>query len=183
MNFKPFGKGNPCPVCGLESSACRQHRNDENYIHCHTHAGAKKFEVINGWKCIQIAKGHTAGFKPDDTGKKSQEYITRQLQENALRKRQQQAHERDLLDCALSVSERHKFYSEILAQLTIDKATRADLLRRGFSEEEINRSGFKSVKKWQKLNKEFPTTLPGISRSGSNLAINGNGFPLPYSRL
>ncbi|NJL78628.1 MAG: hypothetical protein HC917_06805 [Richelia sp. SM2_1_7] len=162
MSFKPFGKGNPCKVCGQENSACRQHTTDENYVHCHTHASARKLEVINGWKCIEVAKGHTAGFRPDDTGKTSQEYITRQLQENALRKKNNEAIEKKLREKALPVAERHKFYSEILDQLEIDNATRADLKRRGFSDEEINRSGFKSVKKSQRLNKEFPSTLSGI---------------------
>lgn len=177
MNFKRFGKGNPCPICASESGACRQHSNDENYIHCHTHADARKFEVINGWKCIEVAKGHTAGFKPDDTGAKSQEYITRQLQENALRKKKNEAIEKKLREQALPVAERHQFYSEILAQLDIDTATRADLKRRGFSDEEINSSGFKSVKRSQRLNKEFPTNLPGVK--GDRLAISGNGFFCP----
>jgi len=175
--FKPFGKGNPCKVCGQEDSACRQHTTDDNYVHCHTHADARKFEVINGWKCIEVAKGHTAGFRPDDTGKKSQEYITRQLQENALRKKNNQAKEKKLREQALPVVERHKHYSEILDQLTTDKATHTDLLRRGFSEEEITRSGFKSVKKSQRLNKEFPANLPGVR--GSQLAVSGNGFLCP----
>ncbi|NJO30434.1 MAG: hypothetical protein HC874_25000, partial [Richelia sp. SL_2_1] len=177
MSFKPFGKGNPCKVCGQENSACRQHTTDENFVHCHTHASARKLEVINGWKCIEVAKGHTAGFRPDDTGEKSQEYITRQLQENALQKRKNEAIEKKLREQALPVAERHQFYSEILDQLTIDGATRADLLRRGFSEEEITRSGFKSVKRSQRLNKEFPTTLPGVK--GNRLAVSGDGFLCP----
>lgn len=177
MSFKPFGKGNPCKVCGQEDSACRQHTNDPDYIHCHTHASARKLEVINGWKCIEVAKGHTAGFKPDDTGKKSQEYITRQLQENALRQKRNEAKEKKLREQALPVAARHKHYSEILDQLEIDNATHTDLLRRGFSEEEINRSGFKSVKQFQRLDKEFPASLPGV-RNG-RLAVSGDGFLCP----
>ena len=177
MSFKPFGKGNPCKVCGLESSACRQHTTDDNYVHCHTHASARKLEVINGWKCIEVAKGHTAGFRPDDTGKKSQQYVTQQLQENALRKKQQEAKEKELRNRALSTEERHQYYSEILDQLTIDEQTRADLLRRGFTEEDIILSGFKSVKRSQRLNKEFPASLPGVK--GNRLAVGGDGFLCP----
>ena len=167
-----------CPVCGKDDGSCRRGKLDNTFIQCQTHAGARKGEVVNGYRCVKpCGSGHTASFKPHKSDF-SQSYITQQLQENQLRKIKNKAKEEEQRKKALSTGDRHQFYSEILAQLEIDNATRADLKRRGFSDEEITRSGFKSVKKSQRLNKEFPTTLPGIKNS-SSLAVSGDGFLCP----
>lgn len=179
MSFKPLNKSaGGCPICGRDDGACRQHTEDKDFIQCHTHADARKGEVVNNYVCVKTARGHTASFKPYN-GKWSQEYATRQLQENHLREQKLQAEDKRRQQQALSVDERHKLYSDIINQLKLESTTTKDLQRRGFTPQEIERCEFKSVKKWQKLNKKYDKRLPGISKSGSSLAVSGNGYLCP----
>lgn len=67
-NFKPFGKGNKCSVCGEEDSACRYNANEPDFIQCHHFADARKGEKINGFVCVKENNGHTASFKPEAIG-------------------------------------------------------------------------------------------------------------------
>lgn len=183
MSFTPFGKGNPCPVCGIDDGACRQSLEDTNFILCHRHADARHGETFNGYICVKAAnRGHTSSFKPytgDWTEEAKRDWQTRQLQERQLRQKRQQAEDKARQAKALPVSERHKLYSQILEQLTLDPATVTDLRRRGFNDDEINCSGFKSVRKWQKLNQSFDTRLPGISQDGKSLAVPSDGYLCP----
>jgi hypothetical protein len=176
--FIPLNKTNgACPICGKDNGSCRRSSTDRTFIQCHTYADARKGDVVNGYRCTKACGGgHTASFKPYD-GNYTQEYITQKLQESALQKKKNEAIEKKQREQALPVAERHKHYSEILDQFEIDNATRADLKRRGFSDEEISRSGFKSVKKSQRLNKKFPASLPGVK--GDRLAVSGDGFLCP----
>ena len=179
MSFKPLNKSvGGCPICSRDDGACRQHTEDKDFIQCHTHADARKGEVVNNYVCVKEAKGHTASFKPY-SGEWSQEYVTRQLQENHLRRQKQEAEDKRRQQQALSADERHKLYSEILNQLKLDSTTTDELQRRGFTPQEIERCEFKSVKKWQKLTKKYDKRLPGVSKSGSSLAVSGNGYLCP----
>lgn len=178
--FIPLNKVHgACPVCGKDDGSCRRSVEDETFIQCQTNASARKKEVINGYICVKACSGgHTASFKPYKSNF-SREYITQQLQENQLRKVRQKLLDKRDRERALSVEERHKLYSEILEQLQLGELTLADLKKRGFSESQIKVSGFKSVEKWQKLNKQYPTELPGISEDGNSLAIGNSGYIVP----
>jgi hypothetical protein len=179
LNSRPIRstQHNKCPVCNGSNGACRI-LPDET-IFCHGFADAKKFEKVNGYVCIAPARGHTATFKLDN----STEWTEDRRREWEARKvaRQQAAKEEEQIRQAraLSADERHQLYSEILDQLAIDKTTLADLQRRGFTPEEIERSGFKSVRKWQPLNKKYDTRLPGVSEDGSFLVVGGDGYLCP----
>ncbi|WP_026730801.1 hypothetical protein [Fischerella sp. PCC 9605] len=182
FNPKPFTKGNACPVCDSVSASCRYNAADEDFILCHTYVDARKGEVIGGFICVKESNGHTASFKPY-TGNLSEqakrEWETRRLQEKQLRDNKRKASENKRRERALSVSDRHNLYSEILRGLKVDPATRADLRGRGFTDSEIALSGFKSVREWQKLNKEYDAQLPGISKDGRSLAVGGGGYLCP----
>ena len=182
MSFKPLGKSDPCPICASDNGACRRHKNDPDYVHCHNHADARKFETINGWKCIEVSKGHTAGFRPDNGNWEPQarwNYAAdRKLRD---KKRQEKFNDVQLKEQqrALSVDDRHKLYSEILDQLKLGAATVTDLRRRGFTDKEIENCGFKSVAKYQKLVKKYDKRLPGIGADGKSLVVRGDGYLCP----
>ncbi|WP_026736218.1 hypothetical protein [Fischerella sp. PCC 9605] len=179
---KPFSKGNPCPVCNSDSASCRYNRDDEDFILCHTHVDASLGEVVGGFVCVKESNGHTASFKPytgnlSEQAKRSLE--TRRLQEKQLRDNKRKAEQNKRRHRALSASDRHNLYSEILGGLKVDPATTADLKGRGFTDEEIARSGFKSVREWQWLNNKYDTQLPGISKNGWSLAVGSGGYLCP----
>lgn len=181
--FIPLNKINGgCLVCGKDDGACRQSATDPDFILCKTNVDARRGERIGDYVCVKESNGHTASFKfsgEDWTEEAKREYKTKQLQEQQLREKRQQAEKEERQTRALSVEERHQGYSQIIEKLTIDAATVADLRRRGFSQEEITNSGFVSVKKHQKLDKAFDIRLPGVTQSGDKLSIGADGYLCP----
>jgi len=148
------------------------------------HNSSPKWTVVNEFKLIAFSKdGLWAIFKPDD----SQEWSEAQRQEWEQKKTKRQADAREDLERrkaqSLDAIERHKLYSEILNQFSLDAATREDLYRRGFTEAEIDGCGFKSVRKWQQLNKQFDLTLPGIGRNGKSLLVGDSGYLCPIKNF
>jgi len=174
----PSSRNNPCPVCQKTDGACRVLADET--VFCHGFADAKKFEKVDGYVCIAPAKsGHTSTFKPDSSAEWTEER-RREWEDRKLARQQAAKEEKQVRQArALSAHERHRLYEEILDQLTIDDRTLADLQRRGFTQEEIERSGFKSVKRWQQLNKEFDKRLPGISKDGKSLVVASDGYLCP----
>jgi len=168
---------NPCPVCNGEDGACRILPDDT--VFCHGLVDAKKGEKANGYVCVKVATGHTATFKPNNSEEWSAE-LKRQWEERKA-KREQEAKDEQLRrhQQALSVDDLHRLYSDILNQLNIDRPTMLDLQRRGFTQDEIERSGFKSVKRWQPLNKQYDTRLPGIAKDGRSLVVGHDGYLCP----
>lgn len=178
MSFspKPFGKGNPCPICGKDDASCRYNPADISFILCHTYVDAREKEVINGFICVKASNGHTSSFKPytgDLSEEAKREYETKRLQEQQLRQKKQQAEREARQKRSLSSLERHELYSEILNELTLDAATIADLEQRGFTKDQIQASGFKSIQRGQKLSKKYPVNLPGIGESGDTFIVGG----------
>ena len=192
--FIPTSKTNPCPICGDTKGKCRHHSSDPNYVHCHTHAGTRKGEKVGNWVCIDDKhRGHTSGFrldenKPQDSFNRD-EWAKRKLE----RKRKLEAAEKERLGAiaqkSLPPKIRHKLYTKILGDLGLDLRTIDDLTRRGYDQEEIKRSGFKSVTRWQRINisalaKKLgvkPNQLPGVNKSGNGLLIgeSGGGYLCP----
>lgn len=150
-----------------------------------TFSNARLREIINGYICVKEYSGgghETACFKPyegDWTEQNRLEYQVRRLEEKRLQEKQHKQEKEHQQKRALGAEERHRLYSEILNKLTIDEKTIDDLKRRGFTEEQIERCGFKSVHKWQPLGKKYDTRLPGISSRGDFLAIKENGYLCP----
>lgn len=181
MSLTPSSKNNPCPICDNTMGKCRQGQTDPDYWQCMTYADTRKGETLSGsgFKCI----GHTrnrlwAQFKPDNT----QEWTEQQRLEWKLhnqRRRQQRAKEDEQRrQRCLSAVERDQQYRELLAQLELHPDDRADLVRRGFTHEQIERSGFKSIARYQQLRSQFSELLPGVSR-GDRLIIRDEGYLCP----
>ena len=191
--FIPTSKTNPCPICGDTKGKCRHHSHDPNYVHCHTHAGTRKGEKVDGWVCIDDKhRGHTSGFKLDD-GKNEWNSLSRAERARRKRESDRKREEEDkkekeaIAQKSLIPKIRHKLYAKILGDLGLDVQTINDLTRRGYSQEEIKRSGFKSVTRWQRINisalaKKLgvkPNQLPGVNKAGNGLLIGEAGYLCP----
>jgi len=168
---------NPCPVCEDIAGSCRILEDDS--VFCHAFVDAKLGEKVNGFICVKSCNGHTATFKPDNSAEWTEQRRREWEAQKAERREQAKQEERERQQRALPAEKRHELYSDILDQLTLDPATIADLQRRGFTQDEIEKSGFKSVKKWQPLNKQYDTRLPGISKDGKFLVTVHDGYLCP----
>ena len=174
--FPPTNRLNDCPVCGDISGDCRSSADDANYFQCFTNSGAKKFEIINGFKHIGTTKDGLWGQFVPEVGKPQTSFEERkqlrQLKESL---------ERQHNAAIMPVADRDRCYREVLSQLTLHEEDRADLLRRGFTDEQIVRYGFKSVSQWQPIRGDFPNNLPGRSKDGSSLDNWHEGYLCPIT--
>jgi hypothetical protein len=144
------------------------------------HADARLGEIQNGYKCVKVANGNNwASFKLDN----SQEWSEQQRQEwklrNQQRQQQQAKEDEDRRRRSLSAVERDQQYRALLAQLTLHADDRADLVKRGFTHEQIETSGFKSVESYQKLQSQFSELLPGVAPGGKGLIVRNAGYLCP----
>jgi hypothetical protein len=118
-------------------------------------AGSKKGEKSQGYVVIgDDVTGRWAQLLPDtdeeyNSEKKSKNYsLNHSVRSNKPR--------RERLVGEMSAAERNKAYRDILAQLSLCQEDKSDLMRRRFDDDQVARSTFKSVSKWQKLDKTYP---------------------------
>ena len=175
----PTRRGNPCVICDDTSGKCREHRDGEIFL-CMIYADTRLGEIQNGYKCIKASKGgNWSTFKLDN----SQEWIEQQRLEwqaqNRQRRQQQAKEDEGRQRRSLSAVERDKQYRELLKSLTLHSDDRADLVRRGFTHEQIELSGFKSVERYQNLQSQFSELLPGVTGNGQRLIVSSAGYLCP----
>lgn len=174
--YQPTKYGNQCIHCGDTTGDCRQHRTLEMHL-CVKLAGSRKGEKSQGYVYIGDSKcGRWAMLLPDNGEEYSSEKIRELRQE--WRRLEEQA-KRERLAGEMPAIERDKHYREILSQLALHPEDKEDLLKRGFTEQQIIDCGFKSVGKWQKLKKHYPLNLPGIATRGTNLLSKEAGYVCP----
>jgi hypothetical protein len=176
--FTPTNRHNPCPICDDTSGKCRQHRDGELHL-CIIYADARLGEIRNGHKCVKEAKaGNWASFKSDNTQEWTEQQRLEWKASNEQRRQLQAREDDERRRRSLSPQERHDQYTQLLSELILHPDDRADLVRRGFTNEEIDLAGFKSIERYQKLQSQFSKLLPGISR-GDRLVIREEGYLCP----
>ena len=181
--FIPTTKRNgACEICGNVSGKCR--RIGELHL-CMTESGARRGEILHGYKCVKEAvRSPWATFVKDEGWSQDDREAARREWE--LKKKQRSVEEERRFNEALSPEERDPLYRDIFEQLSLAPIDLNELTRRGFSEEEIARSGFTSVTQWQPLEREVSHFLPGVSIDGRGLIVQP-GFLCPikdvYGRI
>jgi hypothetical protein len=153
-SFTPTRQGNPCLVCGDIKGRCRQ--TPESLNLCMDSSG-----VLPGFKYLgQTKDGLWAKYLIDDG--------TEQNQNDRIREQQQLRAQRAAAEAqchadALPAMERDRLYRQLLSQLPLHPADRADLHRRGLTDEQIEAWVVKPVEQWQRLERELPHELAGVS--------------------
>ena len=177
--FTPTRRENPCPICENISGKCREHRDGEIYL-CMSFSDAGLGEIQNGHKCIKPANGgNWATFKLDNTEEWTQEQRLEWQQSNQQRRQLQAKEDSERRRRSLPAVERDKQYREILAQLSLHSDDREDLLRRGFTDEQIELCCFRSVERYHELQNQFSDLLPGLTGDGKRLVVSSPGYLCP----
>ncbi len=144
--FTSTRRGNPCPICEDTSGKCREHRDGEIFL-CMTYADARLGEIQSGYKCLKEAKsGNWASFKLDNTQDWSDQQRLDWQVRNEQRRLAQAKEDGERRRRSLSAVERDKQYQELLGSLTLHSDDRADLVRRGFTHEQIELSGLSQLR-------------------------------------
>lgn len=178
MSGFTFFKRGECPVCnGVSRKDCRK-SNDTQLIFCRDNSADPTNYVYRGedvhgfglWQATVDAEefGQQAALERE---RRRCEFL-----EGQERRRQQRIAQQ------LPVQERDQWYRKLLDQLILKDADRQKLLDRGFTPEQIQRDGYRSVEKWQEVHCSFPYNLPGILRQGfgnTTLNIPGDGILCP----
>lgn len=169
--FIPTRKNNPCPLCQNTTGKCRQ----TDTIHlCMTFADASA--AIPGFQFLGRTKDGLWGKWIEADG---QDWSEHQRQEWQRQREERLALETTQRATTLSAEARDRYYHQLLAQLTLDPVDRADLHRRGLTDDQIATWGVKSVASWQRLDWELPHTLPGVSLDGRSLNTPKSGYLCP----
>ncbi|MGR3279300.1 hypothetical protein ACSYAD_29995, partial [Acaryochloris marina NIES-2412] len=165
-------RSNPCDLCGDIKGKCR--RADNLHL-CMTLSGQ-----IAGYRYLGQSKDGLWGkYILDDGQDLSQEDRERRWQEQRILREQRAQAEAQRHAQSLPAPERDRLYRKLLDQLTLHPADRADLHRRGFTDEQIKAWGVKSVEQWQSLATELPHTLPGVNLAGNSLNTPRPGYLCP----
>jgi hypothetical protein len=136
-----------------------------------------KGEISQGYRVIRDTEDGRWGMLLPDT---SEEWSREQLEERRREwERQQQLAKAERVAKEMPAAERDKHYRWILSQLDLHPEDRQDLIRRGYTDEQIERAGHKSVEKWQKLPGKLPLNLPGVNRHGDRLITHTAGYLCP----
>ena len=187
--FKPYKKGEECPVCKRHSSKCRKSEGNPDFRYC-GNVDVPYGQYVGEWQCVdKTRRGHGLAFARRDKNRfdLDREKETRRLQHEqllaklAVQKKEEERKQSFVAEAAhcLSALERHEYYAQILKELTLDPESLEDLKRRGFTEEQIEKCGFKSIKKYQELKRKYPKNLPGISYNRKVLFVGGAGTIIP----
>lgn len=177
-----------CPVCGSNSGKCRSVEDGgKEFILCMGMPDEKFGSLINGWKCIKSDDGQHSYAGSTwilDNSREWSDERQREWELERARKRQEKAREeKDRLGRSLPATERDRLYRRLLAELELHPEDRKNLLSRGFTPDEIERIGFKSINRNHKLSITFNPALPGIAPDGTHLTNSGEGYlcPIPNS--
>ncbi|HEY9671316.1 MAG TPA: plasmid replication protein, CyRepA1 family [Waterburya sp.] len=179
MSLVRSDRGNSCPVCEDTRGKCRQSREDSDYWQCMTFFDIRKGETHNGYKCIGHTKdGLWAQLKLDNTQEWSEERRLEWQRENERRRQEKSKADDERRQRSLSALQRHEQYIRLFSELTLHPDDKADLVRRGFTEQQIELSGFKSVERYQLLQHQYSELLPGVSRD-SRLIVTDASYLCP----
>jgi hypothetical protein len=143
------------------------------------YADARKGEIVNGFKCIGHTRDQLWGqFKLDNSQQWSEQQYQDWHRENQRRRNEQASENERRRRRSLSALQRHEEYTRLLSELTLHPDDRADLVRRGFTHQQIELSGFRSIGHYEQLQSQYSDLLPGVTR-GNRLIIRDEGYLCP----
>ena len=191
------GLGNTCPVCASSSGKCKWQPYELSAQNgkitptiktlCMTGAGGygnPDYHYFNdtrdgqwGVYIPRIDWNEHRGENYQATPAETEEWVkNQQLKQQALLEAENQRRAE-----SLPILERDIAAREIIAQLSLNEIDRKDLIRRGFTQQQIAEIGFKSVEKFQRLKEPVNPRFPGVNISGNRLnngSIGGILIPL-----
>jgi hypothetical protein len=184
--FNPYrGLGNSCPVCGSSSGKCKEQayelssRNGKTVsttkTFCMTGTGGNghpDYHYFNDTRdgqwgiYIPLADWNEhRGESRQATPLEREEWVKEQERKKqvALDAENQKRAE------SLPIAERDIAARAILNQLSLNDIDRSDLIRRGFTNQQIKEIGFKSVDPYQRLREPVNPRFPGVTVQGDRL--------------
>ena len=173
-NLQVSSNNHACPICDNTTGKCRSSKQDSHYWQCMTLTNLRPGEVVNGYKFLKLTSDGTWGQFRFNTGFGKS---TTWRPEKPKREPGETTKTEFKKARSLTPQQRHEEYSRLLDELTLHPDDRADLVKRGFTEDQIIRCGFKSVELHQKLKGEYSPLLSGMGEG--KLLISRSGYLIP----
>ena len=189
------GLGNTCPVCASTSGKCKWQSYDLTAKNgkttpttktlCMTGAGGYGnpdyhyfSDTRDGLWGIYIPLADWNSHRGENfqaTPEQREQWVTdQQLKTEALLAAENQRRAE-----SLSALERDIVARDIVTQLSLNSIDRKDLVRRGFTQQQIREIGFVSVEKWQKIKVAVNNRFPGVNIQGTKLNNGITGILIP----
>lgn len=191
MNFLTTNRSNPCPCCNDISAKCRNKstsfslpdhsviedqlflcmafREDTN---THKFTGETSDRLWGKFISHELSNTLSQAWAKGNTPNTTRTGKLTTIKRPPSTKKREFSH-------LLSIAERHEQITLLLAQLSLTEYHRQGLIQRGFSDEQINLYGFKSVSYQQTLVSPISARLAGVALGGRNLTNNFSGLIVP----
>jgi len=191
-NFTRTNRSNPCGCCNDTSGRCRTRKTyfslpdgstaDDTQLYCikfRKDTGNFKFtrESSNGrwgmfisFDLAQLLSESWQVFKRQANSWRSEQNKRTVKRPPVIKKSYSHL---------LPIRDRHQQITQLLEQLTIKPHHHKALLKRGFSPEQIEQYGFRSVSHQQPLKTPVSDRLAGVAPGGKNLNNKFNGLIVP----
>lgn len=149
MSLIPTSANNPCPVCGDQSGKCR-HTDDPDFVLCMGPIGSER-ENRRGWVFLGMGKSELWGCwrAAHSIGRgKKQTPAQRRAAAREREKQERLQQERDVRAWQKrygSIQTVGAAYQDLLDKTSLSLNHYNQLIRRGLSESDISRAGFRSV--------------------------------------
>lgn len=156
-----------CPVCQGERKDCRT--SDRGITHCRSGEPAPAGLQFIGEDSIGFGM-----YGPSD-GQQNRADFERWQREREAQRHQEQAQRAK----SMPVEQRDYHYRKLQNLLKLHPNDKANVLKRGLSEERITELGYRSVIQWQPLGYQFPSNLPGVKQNGESLLNPEPGILIP----
>ena len=141
-------RNRPCPVCEKTNGNCRILPDDG--VLCMTARDGYGMENHPEYRYVKLSKNGLWGVyypRQEENDFDRERWLRERNARFEIREKEQAQRNQ----AALSIEDRDREIRSILNQLTLSDSDRAELHRRGFTDEEIEKRGFRSVKQWQAL--------------------------------
>lgn len=176
--FTATNRDHACEVCGDTKGKCKsKHDNGRVFWLCVAEAGARKFDIINGLKCVGSSGDRWATFVKDSGEGEAQPTA----EERQRQRQQREAEENRRFESGLSAKNRNAENARLLSLLSLHPSDEANLKSRGVSAETI--AAFRSVAPWQVLSQPVNPKLSGIGSQGAKVATPYRGYLVPARNI
>lgn len=168
--FKATNRNNPCPVCEDVKGKCRILL--DGGVLCMTSVDGYGMENHPKYRHVKPTKNGSWGtYYPRRDNDFDREQWLRE-------KEARQVKQEETNQAALSIEVRNRDIRLTLNQLSLNDGDRRALYRRGFTDADIEKLGYKSVKQWQPLEGDLSYA---VNRRGNlNNPTDGVIIPIPY---
>ena len=193
MNFITSNRSSPCPICSDISGKCRSKAtdftlpnhstiNEQLFLCMSMHQDSDRYKFTGDTSDGLWGKFITFNLSTILSNAWSTQYVNRnkpRRHQPPIIKRPPTSKSKSRYQHPLKIEPRSRAIKLVLSQLSLTPTHREALIKRGFTDNQIEQYGFKSVKYQQPLNTPVTNRLAGVANNGRHLTNKFSGLIVP----